>query len=359
MWLVLRILTVVGVYLWKFLWRQQSIDETAPFRDTQRVKKLVTNKRSFVKIFRGLGYTGPLRFQITEEGWGDSFFKNLGLAVEQQTGDGQFDEDYYLTCDQPMLGEVLRDHPAARRAVDRVFRCGAKRIFSDGANVWADIREEEHDENEVWDALHELRAALLKADPTHERSRLDAFFWKAVGVESLVWSIAGYGVPGFIELTWNRSTIYPDATPIFKAGLLWSVGVLAGLFGVIVLLLRGSSRGHRILAESFLVLLVGVPLAMVQTASDVNIHLDTSAPLLVESRVAHKNTEVRRRRRGGSTTHYYLQLAATGPHRHLPLDRTEVERSLYDAVAKNSLMIVTLRAGRLNCPWIESIHPKR
>ena len=356
MWFVLRILTLVGVFLWRFFWRRQFIVSTRPYRDKRGVTKVVTRKGKFVKAFRGLAYSGPLRFQIAREGGWDSLFKSLGLAVEQQTDDAAFDGKFYLTCDQPMLGEVLGENAPARKAVDTLFGSNIRRVFTDGAYLWAEIRKEKHDEAGVLKSLHILRHALLEADPSHARSMLDAFFWKAVAVESLIWSIAAYGLLALPELGGNRTTLYPDASGLWKLGLSCSVAVLAGLFGGVVVLLRGSSRGHRIIAESALALLVGVPLSTVQFVSDVNIHFDHTSPSVLVSRVQEKTTEVRRRRRGTSA-HYFFHLAALDRHPEALRGKIEVARPLHQSVDSGGRVAVTMRSGRFSLPWIESIRP--
>jgi hypothetical protein len=360
MWLVLRILTLVGVYLWKFFWRQQGVQSSGPYRDTLRVKKEVRGKRgSFVKDYRGLEYSGPLRFQITEEGGLDGFFKGLGLAVEQQTDDPAFDRNFYLTCDQPALGEILRQHDDARTAVQHLSGAGAKRIFTDGANLWAELDVEHYDKNAVLEDLYTLRAALRKVDPASHRSRLDAFFWKALAVESLAWSIACYGIPGFAELAWHRNTLYPDAATIFAKGLMYSMAVFALLFGLILLLLRGSSRGHRIIIEGFVVLAVGVPLSTVQALSDANINLDHHPARITEHEVTGKYIRTVRGRRGRKSYYYHLQLRAQDNSALAGKSDLQVEYSIYNSVPERGGRIeVVSHPGWAGFPWIEAIRPK-
>jgi hypothetical protein len=360
MWLVLRILTLVAVYLWKFFWRQQGGHPAGLQRDVVRVKREVRGKGGrFVRDYHGLEYSGPLRFRVTEEGGLDSFFKGLGLAVEQQTGDAEFDRGFYLTCDQPALGETLRQHDDARKAVARIFRNGAKGIFTDGVHLWAEIAKEDHDLSEILEDLYTLRAALLKVDPNSHRSRLDAFFWKAVAVESLAWSIACYGLPGFAELAWNRNTLYLDAGGLFFRGLQYSLVVFAALFGLIVVLLRGSSRGHRIIIESFLVLAVGIPLSTVQGLSDANINLDDSPPLISEHEVTGKYIRKVRRRKGGTSYHYHLRLRPVVDGPLAGKGDIEVEPGIYNTVPdRDGRIEVWTHPGWAGLPWIESIRPK-
>lgn len=356
MWFALRILTLIAVYVYKLCWRRQAVDTLEDFRGIPSLRKVHTHKGRFQRAYLGLAYEGPLRFQLTTEGGWDSFFKGIGLAAEQQAGDPRFDGEVYITCDQVALGETLRAHPAARDAVLRLLHHGVDRIFSDGAAVWAETKEENHHVPGILENLQSLRAALLQVDANSLHSRLDAFFWKAVAIESLVWSIAAYGIPGFIELTWNRDTVYLAAWPVFRTGFLWSLAVLAGLLVLVIALLRGSSRGHRVIVESVAVLLIGVPFSTVQAVSDINIHLDDTPPTLVHSAVKAKNIEVNRERRR-SSTHYYLDLVPTSPGGQALEGTIEVEPSLYHAVAEGKQVTARLRAGRLGFRWIESIEP--
>lgn len=356
MWVMLRVLTLVVVYLWKFLWRRQGIDEYEQFEGETAAKKVVRNKGSFVRAFHGLVYDGPLAFQFSRERCWDAFFKGLGLAVEQQTDDPRFDAAIYITCDQPALGEMLRGRDSARAALLTLFNSGVKRVFADGAYVWAEVTEERHDARAIRQSLAKLRKGLRTIDPSNQRSRRDGFFWRAVAIEALAWSLACYGIPGFLEWAWSRATLYPDAVPLFKFGLLCSLGVFALLFSLIVALLRGSSRGHRIIIESLLLLAIGVPLSTVQAVSDINIQLDPGPPQRVVSHVRHKQIEVRKGRRSQST-HYILSLQAEGGRGGAAFNRIEVESSVYHAAQVGSPVTVVIRPGRFGIPWIEAVRP--
>lgn len=355
MWLLLRILTLIGVYLWKFFWRQQSIDSSAAYRDTSAVKKAVHNKGRLVKTYHGLSYDGPLHMQFArEKGW-DSFCKKLGLAVEQQTGDAAFDRDCYITCDQPALGEMLHRTPAARAAVQKLFQDDAARIFTDGRNLWAEFPTDSSDPDAALASLYAIRAGLQSIDPASQRSRIDAFFWKALAVESLVWSIACYGIPGFIEFTWHRNTLYLDSWPIFRTGLIYASILFAGLFGVVVLLLRGSSRGPHIIAESFFVLLVGVPLSTVQVLSDININLDRSPPQIITPEVRGKYVHTTHGRHGTSY-YYHLSLRPESDGLLREVTDLEVEYPVYRAVqTPNGRVCVLVHPGAAGFAWIEDI----
>lgn len=359
MWFVLRILTLVVVYVWKFFWRRQSVDLTQEFRHIVSAQKIETRKGNFVRAFHGLDYRGPLRFQFTQEGGWDGFFKSLGLAVEQQTGDDGFDRDVYITCDQPALGAALRANPAAVAAVRQLFATGVRRVFADGDFVWAETREKAHSSSDILEQLFTLRAALLTVDENRLESRLDAFFWKAVAVESLAWSLACYGIPGFYELIWHRNTLYVDAGPVFTRGLFYSLAVFAALFGLIMLLLRGSSRGHRIIVESFLLLVIGVPLSTVQALSDANIKLDRSPPTISTYEVTGKYIRKVSRSKGGTSTYYHLLLR---PYPNGPLaDKTDikVEYEVYQAVPERKGAVNILsHPGWAGFTWIEDIRPK-
>lgn len=356
MWLLLRLLTSLGIYLWRFFWRKQDYDDLDSYQGVTCARKIVTNKNQFQKAYHGMEYSGPLRFQFTrEKGW-DRYFKDLGLAVEQQTGDRKFDEDIYITCDQAALGEMLRTNHTVRAVVLLLFDSGVERIFSDGAFIWAEFHREAYTVGSIHELLHDLRTGLLGISATKPSSALDQFFWRAVAVESLAWSIALYGVPGFAQFMIERNTLYLDAWALISAGLLASLAVFAVLFATIVGLLRGSSRGHRIIVESFLVLLPGIPLSTVQAVSDLNIALDDTTPMVMESMVYDKRVEVKRSRRR-TTTYYYLHLqaATTGPNS--VNGSIEVEPSIYYAAQKGRPVTLTMRQGKLGYPWLETIAP--
>lgn len=99
-----------------------------------------------------------------------------------------------MTCDHPAIHPVLQEDQNARTASLRLFEREAEEISSDGAHLWVyrdgDAMPDEHEVAQ----LEKLRAALAAVPAANLDLLHDRFFWRALLVESIAWSLAIYGV---------------------------------------------------------------------------------------------------------------------------------------------------------------------
>ncbi|MBC7365711.1 MAG: hypothetical protein H7343_02680 [Undibacterium sp.] len=190
-------------------------------------------------------------------------FKARGFSHELETGDTSFDRIVYVACD-PALPPILENNATIRDAVRAAFATGVTKIFTDGRHLWA-YRSGEHLPDEFalnnLDVLRTAHDTLLK---NHWAGLGDPFFWRVLFVESLVWSAVAYGVPAVFEYMDREHRPYFNWTQILWMGL----GVAAAIFGLLLRLIRallsGSSRSHRIIVESVVVLALGLPLTGIE-----------------------------------------------------------------------------------------------
>ena len=151
-----------------------------------------------------------------------------------------------------------------------------------------------------------LASARLSDAPAGRTA--DRFLWKALVVEGVIWSIAGYAIGGGLETIFSRADVHVSASQLWTTAMYVALAAFAALLLVIVVWLRGSSRGHRVIIESALVLLVAIPLTSVQVVADTNRALDQSTTTIVEHQFTRCETRQHRRRRGGVTYSYHLHL---------------------------------------------------
>ncbi|NJL27709.1 MAG: hypothetical protein HC897_07355 [Thermoanaerobaculia bacterium] len=145
-----------------------------------------------------------------------------------------------------------------------------------------------------------------------------------------------------------------DKTRLFTLGLLAACGFFAALFAAIVLWLRGSSRGHRILIESAIVLVLGLPLAGTQLVSDLNQYVGTPERTVITREITGTRHETRRRKR--RTEHYYYLDFAQVAESPFPVPRSlRVEEELYDSAAAGRTAQLHVASGWLGIPWIEKV----
>ncbi|HUR58914.1 MAG TPA: hypothetical protein VM029_14470 [Opitutaceae bacterium] len=358
MWVVLRLVTALVVGLLKFFWRGAGGGETKRSAEIEWRLKQGKHKGRVVSTTFGVPFTHPVFFRLTKEDFWDRYFKKIGFTREVQTGDASFDEAIYVSCDHPAMAPVLQADADMRAAIDGLFSKGAQRIFADGKVLWAHFPRDVFPGETELGRLATIRDALNAVPPEHLQTLRDPFFWKALLVESVVWSIVIYGAPALVEIATRSHPQYFEWGPVIKTGLLAAVGIFAFLFGLSWWLLRGSSRAH-VLTESFVALLIGVPLSSIQMLSDSNIALDRSAPVVVEQMVADKYTRVTVSSKGRRRTHYHLRFsgAVTDPFR-IPAD-IEVAVSVYQRASKGHPLFIQMRQGAAGIPWVEDMRPAR
>ena len=368
MWVLARFGFAGLVFLFRMLWRRQGVEQSTMYRDTRRVtfaKRKTTGsglnqQRVITKVYWGLELKTPIVFALTGESLWDRIFKFLGVAAELQTGDPEFDRKIYVAGDHPALHRVLRDDARVRSRIVALFARGARRIFCDGRRLWVESADVGYPSDGELDNLHGLHVAVKQAAPGRGHWLLDPFLWTAIAIEAVVWSIALYGVPAFVEQLYRGEVRgemqrYFDWAALVKPGLMLAAGVFVVLFGFIVLLMRGSSRGHRILVESFLVLAIGLPVSAMQAISDFNISRDASAPREFEYRIVEK---VRGRSvgRGVRSTTYHLKLAPVSGDAPALRDALLVSSDVFRRAREGSTVRITSHAGRLSIPWIARLH---
>lgn len=359
MWVILRLLTALVVGLLKFFRRRTSVQHTRRSGSREWVFRQGRNKKEITSTSFGVPLANEFFLRLSQEGRLDRFFKAVGFAREFQANDPSFDQQVYVACDHPAMEPVLQENHPARAAILSLFAGHAQRIYADGIHLWVQRDGDTLPSERELDALVTLRDALAGIPEEGVRVLKDSFFWRALLVESVAWSLAFYGVPALIEMAARPEPLYFAWAPVIRLGLIGASGIFIGLALLAWLLLRGSSRAHRVFVESILVLAVGVPLSSIEMVSDLNIALDHSAPAVIQTTVNSKYTTVTYGRRGRRRTHYYFRLE---PQRATSLAipaSLKVSASLYASVDENSRIAVTLRQGALHLPWVEGITPAR
>lgn len=314
-----------------------------------------THKGKVTELQLGMPLKTAVALRLTREGLLDRFFKACGLSEEIQTGDGAFDPSVYIACDHPFVAECLRRNAAARELVLEVMRRGFGRIWTDGEKLWMSSTSVFEAAATDLRLLDLLQRALLELESGLPSRLEDAFLRRALFMEGLSWAIAAYALAAFIEFTAIREDVYLDPARLITAGCLASLLLFLGLMALAVTLLRGSSRGHRFLAETGILLLLGLPLAGPQLVSDLNRAFDRFEPILIERRILRAEIEERRRRRGRRYKIYHLYLE---PSRgaSLPVsDHIRVAGPVFVKAAPGRVVRLRIGRGWLGHRWYRAI----
>ncbi|HYE30737.1 MAG TPA: hypothetical protein VEH27_04870 [Methylomirabilota bacterium] len=367
MWIVLRLVIAVGAFLFRLFYKPRRVAGRYEIENVPIEVKVQSRKNKLPNITLRTPLKSPVLFKITPEGGTDGVMKALGLATEFQTGDAKFDESAYIASDHPFLKHVLTNNPEIREQIHRALGYGFTSIVANG--VALEMRLPDTSEERAMEhgrTIAKLTKALGAALENAPSRLADPFLWRALVVEGIVWSIFGYALAAVPDLFFNRAPVHLASGPLTMTGLKLAGLGLMFLLAMIVLTMRGSSRGHRIIVESFLVLLIALPAAGVQAASDINRGLDR-APSEQYQFVIEETEERRHRRRRGRTRYTYHFALGSNPlkpeqprtNQELIPHRLQVPYSLYARAGKGDILVMNIKPGRLNMPWYESLDVRR
>lgn len=307
------------------------------------------NDPSYFKIWIDCRSRGS--FRVGRETGLDRFFKRLGIAVEIQTGDSQFDEGYYINTDTVEFTRACFNSPERRQVVNQLFNHKFKEILHDGKHLEIKISPFKFDENfdkTIIEFAVERLSAFSRDWPEdyYEPKVIGTPAWKfkrgiiyAISITSVV---AGAGL-----LIWGNISYPPlDKLKIFKDSLNHSIPVFILFIVASIMFLKGRSSSHKDLLFSLGFAVVGFPLTGYSGTVVANGFLDRAPASQYEVMVRGKRYTTSK-----NSHTYYLDLKSWREnHTH---EEITVRKSVYDKAAAGTTIIrVTTRPGYLGYEWV-------
>lgn len=309
-------------------------------------------------------------FKLTREKGIDKFFKSIGFSQEFQTGHKNFDDEIYITSDHPFIYELLQTNLTLQNHILEIFTNNVSHITNNGSWLYLSSRSQ----LDLDSTLIQLKSVLdiLEKDTLHQHSRLkDRFFYKALVIESLIWSIGFYSFGSLSDFIFHHTDLHLQLQPIINLGLEIYVVALILLALLIKFILSGSSRGHRIFIESALVFILCLPIACMQAVSDLNIYLDLRPTIIKDIKILGKWSEYHSGRRYRYHS-YHIKVAPEPSLPQLP-EVITVDHTIYDSIdyreannEEGQLYIpeynwdykipIEFGSGYFNIPWYKKIN---
>lgn len=294
-------------------------------------------------------------FKLTEEKDWDGFFKGFGLTTELQTGDDQFDRTVYIASDSSGFREEIVRDAKLREMIMGAFRKGCAYISCDGRTLWMQFPEDETENYFLKKEMAAIYQQMQDIDQSWKGIFHDIYAWKILLVECIVWSLAAYAATSFFEMMEVREDVHFDGPSVFVYGLGAGLFLAALLFALIAVFLRKSSRGHRILVESALLLAIAFPMGGMGVAADINTKLDRSESIEVKAQVTDNYRREHRRRRGSKYYTYHIHINQLDKQDQVDLPRhIEVEYGFWNQAKKDKQIAIEVGQGALKLPWYRS-----
>lgn len=355
MWLLIRIVLAVigfGVRQWR---RRASPAVHDHHGGEPYFLREHRGKHRVTAVTIGMAAASPTWVRMHAESRLDRFFKRIGVANELQTGDARFDERVYLTCDHPAVTELVAASPELRDAVVAALDLGAASIRYDGATVWLEQLAGEAPTPAQLDALGRVQRASAPLAQTPKRWFADPFLWKALVVEGVVWAMVGYAIGALVEGMFEDQAVHVHKADVLVTGLAVAAGAFVVLVAATWRLMRGSSRGHRVLIESAVLLTFGLSVTSVQVVSDTNRALDDGPAVTVVMPVDRCEVRRHRTKRGTSYSYHVWRSGRPTPDRFDLPEELEVAASVCHAADAARRLELTIKPGRWGLPWYQRI----
>jgi hypothetical protein len=350
MFLLFKLAFIIGAFLYRILNRPLGF-----FGDSKTIEgtdlKIVHSKYSSSVL---IPFKSRFIFKLNPETQFDKFLKGLGLAKEFQTGNKEFDDRIYLASDSLTLNKHLAEDIDFINLVIELSKIGFDQIVVDGNNFRLKFSKDKLYENNYLHRAVKIFHILESIEKKWHGKFLDAFAWKYILTEGLLWSIAGYAVSILIEFS-EGVAVYYDIFPLVKEGLIIGAITAITLIVFIFYQFRGSSRGHRIIIECAVIIIFAIPISTIDLICVLNEKLDHSKTVKIELLIEDKKITVTHSRR--RTTRYYrLELAQKNHYRIYQIPPTlDVESDLYELASIGDYLIIEVSPGRLKHPWYKKM----
>ncbi len=355
MWILLRISFVVFAILYRF-WdlRNKTLLFTKERFGPLEIRTHTSTQRKVTTTEYRVSTDCRIYFRLSGESKWTRFCKRIGLGVEFQVGDPEFDEAFYLASDHPVFLSSLREDPALRTWFLELKKMGFTEIVSTGTGDLRLMRKR----GPVLDP--DFGERLLKVRERVEEFRfnpllIDRWFLPILIFETVVWAIGAYGSGSLIHLRLD------DSQSVIRPWEIWALGstvallVLAAWMFVVGILLRRSARAPMLVVDLFFFMLVSVFFAGFQGIADVNRILDRSSPesysALILKRYSKTNGSGKNR-----TTSHYLELRFGRNPESIP-DTLRVSSWDYFKLTTGQGVEIRVRKGGLGFAYIDDLIP--
>ncbi len=168
--------------------------------------------------------------------------------------------------------------------------------------------------------------------------------------------MAAYAWTGFFEWYFFREDLHLYPIPIINSGLAVGILLTVSFVALVIVALRGSSRAHRVMIESAVVLVLSTPIGGLSLVRDVNIGLDKSVPWEIRAKVLGTYEQEYKDHKDRRNYAYYLEVNAprNSTEIYLP-NRIRISGLKYAELSNARFVTITIGKGFLNYSWYKKI----
>lgn len=293
-------------------------------------------------------------FKIAHETKFDRFFKRMGVCVEIETHDPEFDDTFYITTETIPFTRASLEKSENRGFIKELFALGFNNLKHDGKSIvltWNRFPRKQLMEIPVMEKAVALLAGMgrnLSKVSTYKSDESTA--WKRKRLLAFV--VSGFLlVSGFAAMIAGLISYKPlDPGTMFLGSLAFSIPLLILFTWTALNLLRGRSSSHRELIAVFLISLFAFPLAGFGYRVFFNGALDDKPSSVRQAEVVRKYWT-----KNKNSTSYYAVVQSWRPNRDE--EKLKVSKSFYNQIQVRATTItVTTKPGKFGYQWIVNYH---
>jgi hypothetical protein len=302
-----------------------------------------------------------LYFRLRGESKWTRFCKRIGLGIEFQVGDPQFDEVFYVASDHPAFLFSLRDDSTLKNLLLDLNRIGFSEIVSTGTGELRLTRQRTLSQSlvpelslqEIAEKFEQLRQKIesMRSSP----QLIDRWLLPVLVFETAVWAIGAYSFGSILNLKID------DAQSLIRPWEVWSLGVtvalivLGGWLFVVGILLRRSSRAPLLVSDLFFYVFLGVLFGGFQAVADLNRILDRSEPEMTRALITKRYSRTNGSGKNRSTS-YFLHLRFSENPQSIP-EQLRISSWDYFKLTEGQGVELAIRQGGLGFAYIDELNP--
>lgn len=291
-------------------------------------------------------------FKLNVETYLDKLFKIFGFSSEIQTNNKYFNSKVYIASDSLNFAELVKSDNHFQNIVLKLFSLGCITMYCDRNTFSARFKGDRGEQNEVQQDFINLFRIIENLQIKFDESKQDHFEKKVIFAETIIWSFFCFSVLSFFESKKGVDKYY-EIFDLVLGGLVMGLSIFVILLLAIKILFKKSSRGHPIIIESAFLLFISLPIMGISLLYDSNIYLDSSAPIVIKSKVLDKTIDHRAPRYGFGYYKYYIEIEEQ-IDQELPR-KISVSKDLYDSLNNNQYVEVKIGNGFFGYRWIKDV----
>ncbi|MGE5343470.1 MAG: hypothetical protein ACM3SY_18530 [Candidatus Omnitrophota bacterium] len=286
-------------------------------------------------------------FKVTRETGFDRFCKHLGLCVELNTNDPEFDDMFYITTNMLYFTRQYLDDAEKRRLIRNIFDKGFNEVKFEGQTITATWHSFPRGNTMDIKTVEEIVAALSGMSTNIPyATEPEAAPWKSKRVFAFAIPILLL-VTGVICLIVGLSSYLPlDTGKVFMDSLKYSVPLWIIFVWMAIQLLKGRSSSHREALAVFILSIFAFSIGSFGIETTLNGVMDAQSPCTHVVNVMEKYSV-----RGKHSYSYYAVVRSWRAGEST--EKLKIHKSLYhDLNPGISKMGITTKPGHFGFEWL-------